>query len=116
MKIVIPNKDDRLSIYRQLLFKNAPTISEVVKHMNWGGNKLIRQGGVRSESVAERRLWKRWDILKNPQSIIHNSTIIGTRKGMTCVVVWVESDCGWKECFDGKRLKDICAATGITVE
>jgi hypothetical protein len=54
-------------------------VSWIVKELGWGGNKLIRGGGVRI--TRELKPWKEWEVVKDPYLFLEEDCLIGSGKG-----------------------------------
>lgn len=75
-----------MTVFRKFeVDSNTITVSECVKELGWGGNKLIRSGGIRISK--ELKLWKMWDVIKDPHTILKEDCYIGTNKGVKVVSV-----------------------------
>lgn len=71
--------------FTKVLFDVSTTVSEAVKALGWGHNKLIRNGGVRI--ADEIKLWKEWEIVKDPNTKIDSCCFIGTKKKIARIVI-----------------------------
>ena len=71
--------------FRKITFDVSTTVSEVVKALGWGHNKLIRSGGVRV--TDELKLWKDWDVVKDPHTQIDACCFIGTKKKVAKIII-----------------------------
>lgn len=54
-------------------------LSEIVRSQKWGTNKLIYSGGVRISDNL--KLWKDWEIIRDPSFVVDKNCFIGTSKG-----------------------------------
>jgi len=73
------------STFRKIKFDVSTTVSEAVKTLGWGHNKLIRNGGIRISN--EIKLWKEWDVVKDPNTKIEECCFIGTKKKTARIII-----------------------------
>ena len=74
------------SIFHRFYSPTPVTLSEVVKFVGWGHNKLIRDGGIRISSICSG-LQKTWQQIKDPDYIISSKKYISASKGRTIIVI-----------------------------
>lgn len=77
-----PN-EGRFSVYGFYLFDEPPQLSDVVKILEWGGNRNIRAGEIRIEKSGQpNRLIKTWSKAMDPQHIIADGSFLAKGKGL----------------------------------
>ena len=85
------------SIFRCIIFDNSPTLSEVIKAINWGSNRDIRQKGFKVDTLFSKNtpffsgLVKHMNKIKDPNHIVKDGQAVLTIKGDRVVVVRVKS-------------------------
>lgn len=78
------------SIFARFSIDSPMLLSEIVKELGWGGNKLIRSGGIKmSPSIV---LLKHWKTANDPRFIIDKKTYLTKGKGRTVVVINMEGN------------------------
>ena len=102
------------SIHHNYLYEISPTLSEVIKDLNWGFNKLIISGAVKLieniwiedytyiNTIGEKHcieilkhdpgLWKEWPIIKNLHYKIKSGTIVGSGKIPKFAIIWIKNE------------------------
>jgi hypothetical protein len=71
-------------IYGFYLFDQPPTLSEVVKVLEWGSNRNIKAGEIRIDRPAipeHQRRVKAWPKVTSPGQIIKSGTFLAKGKG-----------------------------------
>lgn len=74
------------SIFHRFYSPAPVTLSEVVKFVGWGHNKLIRDGGIRVSDICSG-LRQTWEQVKDPDYIISSKKYISAFKGKTIIVI-----------------------------
>jgi len=84
-------KDRMFSCFANYSFNEQPTLSEVIKFLDWGSNRVIKQGGFRVLPLTqELKHIKQWDRITDPYFLIKESSYVSKPKGQSIVVVHIE--------------------------
>lgn len=84
-------KTTKFSCFRNLKFEASPNISEVVKLVKWGSNRVIRQQGFRVLPITEElKHIKQWERITDPNFIIEESSYVSKMKGQSVVVIHID--------------------------
>lgn len=84
-----PKTGDPLSAFHHYSFSEFPTLSEVIKAINWGSNRDIRQKGFRVAPLnPPPGIIKHWPRRTDPGFKIMDTSYI-TSKGQSVVVIHV---------------------------
>jgi len=87
MKII---QQSNLSIFHNYFFLQEWYLSNIIKLINWGSNRVIRQQGFRVLPITqELKHIKQWDRITDPKFIIDESMYISKPKGQSVVVVHI---------------------------
>ena len=83
-------KDTKFSCFRNYSFKEEWYISNIIKLVKWGSNRVIRQQGFRVLPISqELKHIKKWDRITDPNFIINESMYISQPKGQSVIVVHI---------------------------
>ena len=87
------NQDDVYSIFSQYLYEDSPQLSEVVRDIDWGNNKIIRGGGIRisedHQVHGQLVTFKNWKQETSPYFTLKSGTALSTKGGRKIVIIWV---------------------------
>lgn len=83
----------KFSCFYNYVYKRQPLISEVIKRVNWGSNRVIKQQGFRIVPITEdiKRI-KQWERIIDPQYVIKKSCYISKPKGQSIIVVHIQME------------------------
>ena len=83
------------SCFHNFFYPEYTFISDVIKTMNWGSNRVIKQQGFRVLPIKEGlKHIKQWERITDPYFLIKESSYISQPKGQSVVVVHI------KECYE----------------
>lgn len=83
-------KHSKFSCFHNLFYKTQPNISEVIKRVNWGSNRVIKQQGFRVLPITQEiKRIKQWERITDPRYIIKESSYISTPKGQSIIVIHI---------------------------
>jgi len=81
--------DNELSVFHNVRFYGHPTLSEVIKTLNWGSNRDIKQKGFRIVPIESKPgIIKSWPRKTDPSFEIVDTSYI-TSKGQSVAVIHV---------------------------
>jgi len=83
-------KDTKFSCFRNYFFQEEWYLSNIIKLVKWGSNRVIRQQGFRVLPISkELKHIKQWDRITDPKFIINKSMYISQPKGQSIIVVHI---------------------------
>lgn len=83
-------RNTKYSCFRNYSFNHNPNISEVIKFVEWGSNRVIRQQGFRILPISEDlKHIKQWERIIDPHFIINKSMYISQPKGQSIIVIHI---------------------------
>jgi len=83
-------KDTKFSCFKNFFFQEEWYISNIIKLVNWGSNRVIRQQGFRVLPISqELKPIKQWDRIIDPNFVINKSMYISKPKGQSIIVVHI---------------------------
>ena len=83
-------KNTKFSCFRNYFFQEEWYISNIIKLVKWGSNRVIRQQGFRVLPISEElKHIKQWDRITDPKFIINKSMYISQPKGQSIIVVHI---------------------------
>lgn len=86
LKQLPKDKNHKDRIYRRFYSPTPITLSEAVKTLGWGNNKLIRTGGIRVSGTGIGLL-KDWILIKEPKFIIAFKLYLAISKGRSIITI-----------------------------
>jgi len=83
-------KNTKFSCFKNLFFQEEWYISNIIKLVKWGSNRVIRQQGFRVLPITQKlKPIKEWDRITDPNFIINESMYISKPKGQSIIVVHI---------------------------
>lgn len=83
-------KDTEFSCFANYHSENNISLSEIIKHINWGSNRVIKQQGFRIASIMKPlQHIKSWDRIIDPSFQIKESCFISKPKGQSIIVIHI---------------------------
>ena len=79
------------SCFHNLWFPDNTFISDIIKVMDWGSNRVIRQQGFRILPLNKGLIHiKKWKRITDPYYMITESSFISQMKGQSVIVVHIK--------------------------
>ncbi|RLD65131.1 MAG: hypothetical protein DRI84_07435 [Bacteroidetes bacterium] len=79
-----------LSIFHNFFFDEPQLFHEMIKLVNWGSNRVIKQQGFRILPISQSlKPIKQWDRITDPYHTIKESSYISQPKGQSIIVIHV---------------------------
>jgi hypothetical protein len=83
-------KDSKFSCFKNYFSHDELVISDIIKLIEWGSNRVIRQQGFRVLPITQSlKHIKQWDRITDPYFKINQSMYISQPKGQSIIVIHI---------------------------
>jgi hypothetical protein len=83
-------QDTEFSVFKNYFFHEEWYISNIIKWVEWGSNRVIRQQGFRVLPITDSlKPIKQWDRIIDPNFVINKSMYLSQPKGQSIIVIHI---------------------------
>jgi len=83
-------KNKKFSIFHNYYYPESTILSEFIKILGWGSNRVIRQQGFRILSISQELMpVKQWIRTNDPYFLIKESSYVSQPKGQSIVTIHI---------------------------